>query len=646
MQPVDPGALSTLVLWAAFALAVLFGAIAQRTHFCTMGAVSDIVNMGDWARMRMWVMAIGVAVLGFNAMVALGWVDASKSVYAGPRFIWLSALVGGLMFGFGMVLASGCGSKTLVRLGAGNLKSLVVFIVLGLAAFATLKGITGVARVATVDSAFIAAPTGQDLPSLLAAATGLAKPTLAAVLGLGLGGLLIGWALARPEGRSADVLLAGLGVGALVVALWWVSGRLGHLAEDPNTLQEAFVATNSQRMESFTFVAPIAYTLDWLILFSDKSKLLTLGIVTTAGVVVGSALHAVATRSVRWEGFRDAQDTADHLIGASLMGVGGVTALGCTIGQGLSGISTLSLTSFVALAAIIAGAVAALRFQIWRVERAAYAAVVHCAQAAAMDLADPAAPDLERRFGALRRLYGDAGYERVRSARVAIVGVGGVGSWAAEALARCGVASLTLIDLDHVAESNVNRQVQALGATLGQAKVLALRERIADIHPACAVHCIEEFVDASNWPALIAQQPVDAVIDACDQLAAKAVIAAAAMRSGSRLVAGAAGGKRRPELVQVDDLARVTHDPLLAALRQRLRKHHGAAREGTLGVRCVSSREAVSRPGDGGDVDGSLNCSGYGSSVTVTATFGLVAASVALESLLEAAAEASATRSL
>ena len=357
------------VLWATFALAFVFGVITRRTHFCTMGAVADIVNMDDWARMRMWIMAMGVAMIGFNAMVAIGWLDAGKSLYGGPRFVWLSALVGGAMFGFGMVLASGCGSKTLVRIGGGNLKSLVVFIVLGVSAFATLKGITAVARVNSVDSIAITFASGQDLPSLLAAGTGIARTTLAAVLGLALGGALIVWALARPEGRSADNLLAGFGVGAVIVGVWWVSGRLGHVAEDPNTLQEAFAATNSQRMESLSFVAPVAYTLDWLMFFSDKSKRLTLGIVSVVGVVVGSAAQALLGRSFRWEGFRDASDTANHLIGAALMGVGGVTALGCTVGQGLSGLSTLSLTSFVAVAAIIAGAVAALRLQSWRVER-------------------------------------------------------------------------------------------------------------------------------------------------------------------------------------------------------------------------------------------------------------------------------------
>jgi tRNA threonylcarbamoyladenosine dehydratase len=241
--------------------------------------------------------------------------------------------------------------------------------------------------------------------------------------------------------------------------------------------------------------------------------------------------------------------------------------------------------------------------------------------------------DLERRFGGLRRLYGELGYARIRAARVAIVGVGGVGSWCAEALARSGVASLTLIDLDHVAESNINRQVQALGTTIGQAKVQALRERIADIHPGCEVVAVEEFVDEHNWPALL-PQAVDVVVDACDQGRAKAALAAWALAGGHALViAGAAGGKRRPHEVQVEDLGLVTHDPLLATLRQRLRKHHGAARSGKMGLRCVFSREAVAPPDASCEVegDGTLNCHGYGSSVGVTATFGMVAASLALE---------------
>ena len=249
---------------------------------------------------------------------------------------------------------------------------------------------------------------------------------------------------------------------------------------------------------------------------------------------------------------------------------------------------------------------------------------------------EPSLPaDLERRFGALRRLYGDAGYARLRAARVAVVGAGGVGSWAAEALARCGVAVLALIDLDHVAESNINRQVQALGATLGQAKVQALRERIADIHPSCEVLTVEDFVDEANWPGLL-PTPVDVVIDACDQVRAKAAISGWA-RAASRplVVVGAAGGKRLAQRIEVADLAEATHDPLLAALRQRLRRHHGAPRQGAMRLRCVFSREPVTPPsGACGVVEPGLNCHGYGSSVTVTASFGMAAAGEAIAQCL------------
>ena len=364
-----PG-LTAQVLWAAFALALAFGAIAQHTRFCTMGAVADIVSMSDWTRMRAWILAIAVAVLGFNTMVAFGWVQAKNTLYAGPNVLWLSNLVGGLLFGFGMVLASGCGSKTLVRIGTGNLKSLVVFLVLGLTAYATLRGVTAVVRVATLDTVSFTLAAGQDLPSLLAGSAGKPLEWWAHAASVAIGAVLIGFVLARREGRSAEVWIGGVGIGAVVVGVWWVSGRMGYLPEHPQTLEETFLATNSRRMESFSFVAPLAYTLDWLMLFSDKTRVLTIGIVSVFGVIAGSAVVALATRSFHWEGFRGAEDTANHLVGGGLMGVGGVLALGCTIGQGLSGVSTLAVGSFITLAALIGGAVLGVRWQIWRMERA------------------------------------------------------------------------------------------------------------------------------------------------------------------------------------------------------------------------------------------------------------------------------------
>ena len=268
--------------------------------------------------------------------------------------------------------------------------------------------------------------------------------------------------------------------------------------------------------------------------------------------------------------------------------------------------------------------------------------------------------DLERRFGGLARLYGAAGAMRIRGAHIVVVGLGGVGSWAAEAAARSGVAHLTLIDLDHIAESNINRQIHALDISLGQAKVQAMRERIARINPDCVVTCIEEFVEPGNWPDILAlddgfNRKQLAVIDACDQVRAKAAMAAWAIKNRVALISvGAAGGKRLAHRVEIDDLSLVTHDPLLAQLRYRLRKEQGAARLGKIGVACVFSREPVQRPAiecavnlheddslnrpgqdaaDFSQTDGSLNCHGYGSVVSVTSTFGMCAAGWVLDKI-------------
>ena len=268
--------------------------------------------------------------------------------------------------------------------------------------------------------------------------------------------------------------------------------------------------------------------------------------------------------------------------------------------------------------------------------------------------------DMERRFGGLARLYGPAGAARIRGAHMVVVGLGGVGSWAAEAAARSGVARLTLIDLDHVSESNINRQIQALDTSLGQAKVQAMRERIALINPDCLVNCVEEFVEPGNWPDILAldsgfDRKQLAVIDACDQVRAKTAMAAWAIECKVSLISvGAAGGKRLAHKVDIDDLSLVTHDPLLAQLRYRLRREHGAARKGRIGLACVFSLEPVQRPtmecdmgriGVAGlssperdlesatQTDGSLNCHGYGSVVSVTSTFGMCAAGWAIDKI-------------
>ncbi len=351
-------ALSKEVLGAFFLGGFLLGLISQRTHFCTMGAISDVVHLGDWTRARQWVCAIAVAMIGFAALSDAGMIDPTKTLYASTRLMWLSTIVGGVMFGYGMVIASGCGNKALVRIGGGNLKSVVVFVVMGISAFATMKGITAVLRANTVDTIFIDMPLGANLGVLDLPGLGY---IVAAVLLL--------WVLRDKDFWTLNSGVAGVGVGGVVVAMWWVSGHLGFVPEHPETLDAVYLATSSGRMEALNFVAPIANTLDWLMFYSDASKVLSTGVVAVVGVICGSAASALQGKTFRIEGFATPRDLGQHLLGAVLMGVGGVTAMGCTIGQGLSGMSTLSLNAFVALAGIVLGAVVSLRQQAERLER-------------------------------------------------------------------------------------------------------------------------------------------------------------------------------------------------------------------------------------------------------------------------------------
>lgn len=368
MEITNTALIAKQVVWFAFGLGAVFGAMAQRSHFCTVGAITDIATSGDWNRMRQWLLAIAVAILGTNLLAYFGIIDLDKSIYTSPKFIWLANLVGGALFGFGMVLAGGCSSRTLVRIGNGSLKSVIVFIVLGLTAFMTLKGVLAAPRVDLLEPVSVTLSTTQDLPSVTSTLFG-DKHTLRLVVAGLVTLLLLLFIFASRAFRTTENILAGIVIGGVIVAAWYVSGKLGYIAEDPNTLQEAFVATNSHKMESFSFVAPFAYALDLLMMWTDKSKAVSFGIAAMLGVISGSLAYALLTRSFRWEGFNGIEDTANHLTGAALMGFGGITGLGCTVGQGLSGVSTLSMGSMLTLAAIILGAVAAINYQSWRVEK-------------------------------------------------------------------------------------------------------------------------------------------------------------------------------------------------------------------------------------------------------------------------------------
>ncbi|HJV67899.1 YeeE/YedE family protein [Ideonella sp.] len=364
---------ATIVLWGGFALALVFGAIAAKTNFCTMGAVSDVVNMGHWGRMRMWLLAIAVALVGANVLQLAGLVDLGQSIYRRPSLSWLSLLVGGALFGIGMSLAGGCANKNLVRLGGGSLRSFVVLAFLAISSYMTLKGLFGQWRATWLDP--VALDLGrfglkdQGLGALVARFTGLPPAqALQATVAAAAAGLL--WVVFKDKRfRTNPVqVLGGLALGALVVGGWYLTGHLGY-GENPETLETVYFATNTRTLESMSFVSPLAYTLELLMLWTDRSLHLSYGIATALGVVLGSTAHALATARFRWEGFASLADLRNQLVGAVLMGFGGVTAMGCTIGQGLTGISTLAIGSLIALAGIVAGSVATLRVINWRESR-------------------------------------------------------------------------------------------------------------------------------------------------------------------------------------------------------------------------------------------------------------------------------------
>lgn len=363
-----------LVAWSGFVLGLVFGAAGNKANFCTMGAVSDIVNMGDWGRMRMWLLAIATAIVGATTLQAFGLVDLSKSIYTTPNFTWLSFIVGGFVFGIGMTLGSGCGGKTLIRIGGGNLKSVVVYVFLGISAYMTLRGLFGQFRVSVLQPVAVNFEAygikGQDLPSLLAATgveIGVLRIVLAAIVAVA---LLVFVFKDREFRANAGYVSGGVVVGLLVVAGWYVTAHLGY-RENPDTLEMTFFGTNTHAAESFSFVAPVAYTLELLMLWTDKSLTITFGVMAALGVVLGSFAYARASGTFRREGFTTVDDLRNHITGGILMGFGGVTSLGCTIGQGISGLSTLALGSLLTFVAIVAGSAATMKYQYWKLMREA-----------------------------------------------------------------------------------------------------------------------------------------------------------------------------------------------------------------------------------------------------------------------------------
>lgn len=339
--------ISTIVGGAAFIAGIVFGFTANRTNFCTMGAISDMVFMGDYNRMRAWMLALAVGMIATQGMHEAGLIDISRSIYlANGSILWAGAIIGGLMFGFGMTLAGGCGNKMLVRIGGGNLKSVVVFLIVAVFAYMTMRGLIALARIQIEQ--LTAIPTNSSIPSLLAA-MGIpeAAGRWAAVAAIA-GGLLV-WCFKDHEFRESKAdMIGGVVIGLLIPVGWAITGILGHDDFEPTALT------------SFTFIAPVGDTMNYLMFFTGST--INFGIAAVGGIIVGSLAAAMSTKTFHLEAFSDSSDMLRHFLGAALMGTGGVLAMGCTIGQGLTGMSTLSFTSILALGSIILGGVVGMKY--------------------------------------------------------------------------------------------------------------------------------------------------------------------------------------------------------------------------------------------------------------------------------------------
>ncbi len=374
--------LYTQALLGGFSLSVIFGAIANKTNFCTMGGVSDWINFGDLNRMRAWILAIAVAVLGVGILEYLGLLDMSLTTgnetssppYRTANFVWLRNLVGGLLFGVGMTLSSGCGNKTLIRFGEGNLKSVVVLILMSLAASVMLFTsfdywlfLQWMVPLGIDFSDYGIA--SQDLGSVVTGLIGAeATPFTLFIPALLIGAALLVWALKSADFRAnRELLSVGLVIGALVIIAWYITaGPTGQaLIEELEFMDERPYAAGAQ---SISFIAPTAHTVQY-IYQGFSPEFLSFGVVTVCGIVVGSFLFTVIFRKVRIEWFASWHDFFVHAAGAVLMGIGGVLGMGCTIGQGISGVATLALGSFVTGIAIIAGSAATMKYQYYRMMR-------------------------------------------------------------------------------------------------------------------------------------------------------------------------------------------------------------------------------------------------------------------------------------
>jgi uncharacterized protein len=373
METVNPASIARVVVFGGLVLGLLLGIVGQSTRFCVRGSIADWVETGNRDRFAGWMLAVGVGAIGLQILAATGLVDGTRTLAWSPRLAWVSCIVGGLIFGYGMILADGCPQRSLVKAGSGSLRSALVAVVAALAAVMTLRGVLAPVRANLLDAWSVQLQGPQGLGHVLASATSVPAGTMGWVLAALVFAATVGYAWSKHRSALRETWIGGICVGLILIAALYLTGRYGFVAEHPETLEAAWLGTQSNRPEGLNFTAPLANALDLLTLWTDKATVPTFGVMLVLGVLIGSYASAKVRREFKLEGFESPREFGEHVLGAVMMGFGGVTALGCSIGNGVTGLAWLSTGAMLAVVGISGGAWVALRRAKGRVLRTAAA---------------------------------------------------------------------------------------------------------------------------------------------------------------------------------------------------------------------------------------------------------------------------------
>ncbi len=349
------------IIIGAFIIGLIFGFVGQRSRFCILGSITDYYLFKNSFRLKFFFIVLLTAVLGTQTLILSKQINPIDTIFFKQNFYFLSYVIGGILFGFGMTLASGCTSRNIIKIGEGSLKAITVFLITGVTAISSMRGIFAELRINYIEIHYYKSTFPFDLISFINNKFDSNTREFLIIFLLILFIVIIFISIISSNKKFKSIFSAII-IGLTIVVGWYLTGKIGFIPEHPDSLQQAYLRTNSGTLESLTFVGPIGYSLELLMYWSDNSKLITFGITLIAGTLIGSLISSKLNKTFRLESFNSNKDFIFHLLGGFLMGLGGVIASGCTIGHGLSGLSMLFFGSMIVFTSIVLGTIAGIRF--------------------------------------------------------------------------------------------------------------------------------------------------------------------------------------------------------------------------------------------------------------------------------------------